>query len=131
MTINTKLSDRKENVMRKVNFQIEKESWDDMHEAGRWNPSLEVIFRDKTGNHRHKIESGYMDDLYAYRESDETYILSINDGLCYIGLDAFRGDERLGDVFLECHQVEEFVGKKGLDLAPHTIIRRLLPYLGY
>ena len=41
-------------------------------------PSLEVIFQGtKPGNHRHKIESGYMDDLYAYRESDETYILSI------------------------------------------------------
>ena len=117
--------------MRKVNFKLEKESWEEMHEAGRWNPSLEVIFRDKTGNHRHKIGSGYSDDIHAYREADETYILSTHSGLGYIGLDAFKGNERIGEVFIDSHQVEETVGKRGLDLAPHTIIRRLLPYLGY
>jgi len=55
--------------MRKVNYRLEKESWEDMHEAGRMNPSLEVIFRDKTGNHRQKIGAGHSDDIFAYREA--------------------------------------------------------------
>ena len=114
--------------MRKVNFRLEKESWEDMHEAGRMNPSLEVTFRDKTGNHKHKIGAGYSDDIYAYREAGETFILSQHFGLGYISLEIFKGDEQTGDVFIDSHQVDDAIGKKGLDLAPYTIIRRLMPY---
>ena len=47
----------------------------------------------------------------------------------YISLEIFKGDEQTGDIFIDSHQVEETVGKRGLDLAPHTIIRRLMPYM--
>jgi len=112
--------------MRRVSYKLKKESWDDMIEAGRLNPSLEIIFRDKKGSHKHKIGSGYSDDIYAYREAEETFILSLNEGLGYISLECFKGDEQTGDIFIESHEVENAVGKCGLDLAPHTIIRRLM-----
>jgi hypothetical protein len=115
--------------MRKVNFMLENESFEDMIEAGRMHPSLEIIFRDKTGNHKHKIGAGHSDDIYAYREAGETFILSQHFCLGYISLEIFKGDEQTGDIFIDSHQVEETVGKRGLGLAPHTIIRRLMPYM--
>jgi hypothetical protein len=114
--------------MRKVNYRIVRESFEDMIDAGRFHPSLEIIFRDKTGNHKHKIGAGHSDDIYVYREAGETFVLSQHFGLGYISMEVFQGDEQTGDIFIDSHQVEETVGRD--DLAPCTIIRRLMPYLG-
>ena len=114
--------------MRRVKFRLTKESFEDMIEAGRLHPSLEIIFRDKVGNHRHKIGAGHSDQIYAFREYGETFILSQNENLGYISLEIFKGHEQTGDIFIDSHQVEDTIGKS--DLAPCTIIRRLLPYMG-
>jgi hypothetical protein len=114
--------------MRKVNFNLEKETFEDMIEAGRMHPSLEIIFRDKTGTHRQKIGAGHSDEIYAYRESGETFILSQHEGLGYVSLEVFNGDEQTGDIFIDSHQVKDTLGRD--DLAPYTIIRRLMPYMG-
>ena len=113
--------------MRKVECTITKESFEDMAKAGRFNPSLEVTFRDKSGNHRHKISAGYSDEVYAFRQNGETYVLSRNAGLGYVGLEVFNGDDRTGEIFLEPHQVTEVLGRD--DLAPFTIVRRLQEWI--
>ena len=114
--------------MRKFNnYKICKESFDDMREAGRFNPSLEITFRDKKGSHIHKLGAGYSDDIHVYRQYDETYVLAQNTRLGYLGLEVFNGPDQTGDIFLEQHQVEETIGRD--DLEPFTIIRRLMPYL--
>jgi len=113
--------------MRKINFRLENESFEDMIEARRWQPSLEVIFRDKTGTHKHKIGAGHSDEVYAFQEAGETFILSQHFGLGYVSLEVFKGDEQSGDIFIDSHQVEETVGRD--DLEAYTIIRRLMPYL--
>ena len=78
--------------MRRVNnYKIQKESYDDMYDARRYNPSLEIVFTDKTGTHTHKIGAGLDDDLDVYREGPETYVLSRNFGLEYVGLEIFNG----------------------------------------
>ena len=113
--------------MRRVDYRIVKESYGGMIEAGRWHPSLEIIFRDKTGTHKHKIGAGHNDEIYAFREAGETFVFSQNERLGYISLAVFKGDEQTGDIFIDNHQVEEIVGRD--DLSPYTIIRRLMPHI--
>jgi len=113
--------------MRRVDCRIVKESYEDMIEAGRWHPSLEIIFRDKTGTHKHKIGAGDSDEVYAFREAGETFVFSQNISLGYISLEVFKGDEQTGDVFIDSHQVKEALGRD--DLAPPAIIRRLMPHI--
>ena len=111
--------------MRRVdNFEITKESFEDMMEAGRFNPCLEITFRDKLGIHTHKIGSGYSDDICVYREDGVTFVLTQNPGLGYIGIDAFEGEDKISELFLEDHHVAETLGRD--DLAPFTIIKRLM-----
>ena len=114
--------------MRKVKkYKVSKESFEDMCKAKRFNPSLEITFRDKNGIHHHKLSAGYDDDIYVYREHKETFILTQNPRLGYVGLEVFEGDTKSGDIFLEAHQVIEVLGRE--DLAPFTIVRRLEDYV--
>jgi hypothetical protein len=108
-------------------YTISKESLADMLKAKRFNPCLEITFRNKKGVHRHKLGAGYDDHIDVYREQQETFILTQNPRLGYIGLEVFAGDDKTGDIFLEAHQVLEALGKN--DLAPFTIIRRLSDYV--
>jgi len=111
--------------MRRIrNYSISKESTEDMIQAKRFNPGLEITFRDKSGIHTHKIGSGYSDDICVYRENGITFVLSQNTGLGYIGIDAFEGEDKISEIFLEDHQVVETLGSD--DLAPFTIIKRLM-----
>ena len=110
--------------MRKVNnYTIQKESFENMNNAGRWNPCLEITFRDRTGNHTHKLGAGHQDDIHVYREYGITFILTTNPYLGYVGLEVFEGSEQAGDLFLEYHNLVEVLGR--CDLAPFTMIRRL------
>ena len=114
--------------MRRVtNYTITKESVEDMLKAKRFNPCLEISFRDKSGRHRHKLGAGYSDDIHVYRELGETFILTHNSRLGYVGVEVFNGADLVGDIFLEGHQVTEILGRE--DLAPFTMIRRLSGYL--
>jgi len=114
-------------VKRITNVEIGKESFEDMHKAGRWNPSLEITFRDRGGSHTYKISAGYADEIHVYREAGITYVLARNTHLPYMGVEAFEGDEVVGDIYLQEGQVEEVLGRS--DLAPATIVRRLRDYL--
>jgi len=114
--------------MRRIStFTIDKESFDDMIQAGRFNPCLEITFRDKNGQHVHKLGVGYDDVLDVYREGLETYVLSSHCGLGYIGLEIFEGSERIGEMFVEGHEVKETLG--GENLAPFNIIKRLRRFI--
>jgi len=114
--------------MRKVaNYQITKESLKDMLEARRFNPCLEITFRDRKGKHIQKLYAGYEDDLDVYQDGEYTFVLSHNPLLGYIDLEVFNGEEQTGDIFLEPHQVIQVLGR--YDLAPCTIIRCLKDYV--
>lgn len=110
-------------MRRIIKYSISKEAFKDMCKARRFNPCLEITFRDKTGRHTHKLSAGYGDDIHVYREDKETFVLSQNTGLGYIGIEVFSGCEKIGDIFLEHHQVIEALGND--NLAQFTIIRRL------
>jgi len=115
--------------MRRVNhYTICKETVEDMAAAGRFNRSLEITFRDRNGVHTHKLSTGYEDDVHVYRESGQTFVLSLNDRLGYVGLEAFSGANPAGEIFLQGDQVTETLGRD--DLAPFTVIRRLIDLIG-
>ena len=115
-------------MTRVKNYSITKESTDEMIAAGRFNPSLEIIFRDRLGQHTHKLSAGYGDDIHVYREAGRTFVLSVNNRLGYIGMEAFEGSQPAGDIFLQGDQVIEILGRN--NLAPFTIIRRLMEFIG-
>ena len=114
--------------MRRINnYSITKESfWDMLHEK-RFNPCIEITFRDRSGKHTHKLSAGYGDELDIYRDGLETFILSTNSRLGYVGLEVFEGDEKIGSIFLESHQIKEVLGRE--DLAPFNAIKRLREHL--
>ena len=114
--------------MRRIsNFTIDKESFDDMVKSGRFNPALEITFRDRNGKHVHKLGVGYDDVLDVYREGAETYVLSSHCGIGYFGLVIFEGSEKLGEMFVEAHEVKETLGSE--NLAPFTIIKKLRKFI--
>lgn len=114
--------------MRKVkNYRIFNETTEEMIAAGRFNPSLKITFVDRSGRHTHNLASGYGDDIHVYRNADLTCVLSVNERLGYVGMEVFKGDDAVGDVFLQGDQVTETLGK--LELAPFTMIRRLMQYI--
>ena len=108
-------------------YTIERESVDDMIQAGRFNPCLEITFRDKNGKHTHKLGTGSKDSLYVFREGLETYVLSKNRGMGYIGLERFKGSEKIGEMFIEDYEIKETLGSE--ELAPFTIIKRLRGFI--
>ncbi|WP_083927818.1 hypothetical protein [Desulfobacter curvatus] len=56
--------------MRRIqNYSISKESTEDMIRAKRFNPSLEITFRDRSGQHKHKLSAGYGDDCVPRRQT--------------------------------------------------------------
>ena len=98
-----------------------------MRQSQRYNPAFEIRFRDRSGIHTHTLSAGYDDDLYVYREACETYVLSLNHRLGYVGLQIFDGGVVVGEIFLNYGQLEKTLGH--LDYAPYTIIRRLREYV--
>jgi len=114
--------------MRKViNYSISKEPIEDMIEGRRFHPCLQISFHDRQGVHTHKLGTGYQDDIHVYRDHRETFVLTQNCRLGYVGLEVFNGNETVGDIFLQGDEVTEILGRE--DLAPFTIIRRLREYV--
>jgi hypothetical protein len=114
-------------VKRVTRFSIAKESIEDMCRAKRFNPCLEITFRDRAGGHTHKLSAGHSDVLDVYRDGTETYVLSHNEGLGYFGLEVFEGAKITGDMFVESHQVKDILGNE--NLAPFNIIKRMREYI--
>ena len=83
-----------------TNYTIAKESMEDQFKYRRFNPGLEITFTDDKGIHKHKIASGYSDEITVFQDNGTTLVLSHNPHLGYVGLEAFQGDERINEVFL-------------------------------
>jgi hypothetical protein len=103
--------------MRKItNFEISKESIEDMCAAGRHNPCLEITYRDSRRKQTHKLKAGYDDDIHVYREGLVTFVLTENHRLGYVGLEAFDYSGHINSVFFQDYDE--------MELSPITKIRR-------
>lgn len=73
---------------------------------------------------------GSVDALFAFCDEKERryYLFAENPSLSTCSVEVFKFGEPtpVTTVFLQEHQVEEALGKQGLDYAPRTIIRKLL-----
>lgn len=114
--------------MNKVtHFIITNECLKDQLKARRYNPSLEITFRDKGGLHKHKISSGRADEIHVFRENGVTMVLSRNLRLKYAGLEAFQGGEKINDILLTGSELLAAFGEE--DLEPSRMIRVLKEWL--
>jgi hypothetical protein len=80
-----------------------------------------------SGEYTHKLSAGYCDDIDVYQDGSETYILSSNRSIGYIGLEVFEGPDKTSEMFVGSEQVEAVLGRD--DLAPFNAIKRLREYV--
>lgn len=114
--------------MRKIHsYRIQKEHILEMLQAKRHHQCLEITYRDRSGQHTHKLSAGYGDGLDVYREGPATLVLSRNDRHGYIGLEIFEGPDKTGEIFLQGDQVKETLGRE--DLAPSKAVNRLREHI--
>lgn len=87
-------------------------------------------YRDRSGKWNVELQCGTHDDVDVFREGCVTYVLTRNDRLGYVGVEGFENGKLEGDLFLQDSQaVNEVLGRRGLDLAPMTIVKRMREHL--
>ena len=108
-------------------YTITKESLEDQLKYRRFNPGLEITFTDDKGTHKHKIASGYADNISVFQDNGTTLVLSYNPRMGYAGLEVFQGDERINEVFLIGSEMLAAFGED--DLEPFKIVSILQEWL--
>jgi hypothetical protein len=78
-------------------YELDRETWDEQREAGRYHPATVVIWR----GHRHAIGAGSSDDVDLFEEGGELFVLSRHRGLSYAGLEVFRDGQLVRDTFTQ------------------------------
>jgi len=113
-----------------TNFTIDEENYESQLAASRYNPGLEVTFRDKRGAHTVPISAGYSDQITVYREKELTIVLSTNKGLCYAGVELFLHGKGTGELFLQTdYDIESVLGKNGLDKSSLWIAKTMANHI--
>lgn len=76
------------------------ESYAKQRAAGRYNPATELqYFTDKS--YTVTLEAGTSDELDVFNEGATIFVLSTNQGLGYVGMQAFEDGEQIGAVFID------------------------------
>ncbi len=141
--LTNKTSERRKE-MKTINPNIVRESNARQSAAGRYNPaSVALIYKDGR-RYSLVLPCGDSDEVYFWQEGNEVQCLCVNTRHDYCGLTVyllgetvnkfsekaqrFDGDET-GSVFLQAdHEIESALGRRGLDLSPGTIRKRLAEY---
>ncbi len=73
------------------------------------------------------IATGGYDRLRVFREGDDIVFLSMNTQLEYCGIEVYslKHETKLEDLFLRGEQINEVLGKRGLDQTDLGIVRKL------
>jgi hypothetical protein len=131
--------------MRTHSFTRQRETIEAQHEARRYNPAWEIVFR-PTGQKEKvtfTIGAGSRDSLELFRSkgnagfphTDLYLLVSTNRGLDYVGLEVYAWCDRenqwearedLGGFLQNDEQIEDILGPLGLDLQTHNIARRMI-----
>ena len=89
-----------------------------------------LMYTDKDGMHRVEVNAKDKDEIEVFRDGEATYVVSWNTRLGYVGLERFVGHEKTGEIFLQNSQdVEACLGRRGLDLTPMSMVKRLVEYV--
>jgi hypothetical protein len=114
------------------NVKIRLESEASRREGGRYNPASVALWDENCGRfacrHRLILSAGDSDSLEFYREGNEVIALSLNTRLGYCGIQVYDETmgEQIGELFVQTdYEIADILGRKGVDLAPMTIAKRL------
>jgi hypothetical protein len=109
--------------------------------AGHHNPHHNIVVTHNRKPVELECAAGSSDDVHVYRDGDRFYILSLNTRIGYVGLAVYDTEalgkledgkalDPTGEVFLQNDsEIIDALGKRGLDLSPSTITRRLAEFI--
>jgi hypothetical protein len=118
--------------MRKYNnYKFRRETYEKQSKARRFNPATELV----TPKGVFTLGCGESDAVHVFTENSLLYVVSLNTRYDYVGLEIFNPKDdidscnALNEIFLQgCEQIEDILGKRGLDLLPINIAKRLAQY---
>ena len=108
-------------------YKLESETWDEQRNAGRHNPAVVLATR----RHRFTLGAGDSDRIDVYREGAYLFVVTVNTGLGYAGIEVFglNTGEKEGEVFFQVdYEIDELLGPRGIDLHLRNIAKRLAYY---
>ena len=118
--------------------------------TANYNPHKNLVIHYRGKRYELECSAGSHDNVSVFREGKIVFVLSVNTGLPYVGLEEYNLDDdpkvrkgfagRFGEgdyeslepvasVFGQEQQVEELLGPRGTDLTDATMVRRLAEYL--
>lgn len=92
---------------------------------------LNTLTLEHKGNY-YSLHGGTRDTIYVFTESIGIYVLTVNKGLGYMGLNSYMAPESdpLNSLFLHNHQeINEHLGNKWEQMKAETIVKKLIQYL--
>lgn len=122
-----------------LQWRVADEGVDSQRRAGRFSPARELHWQERhrvPGTHRYEwreysciIGAGRSDEVDVERRVDtgRVYVLSVNRGLGYVGLEVLERGERVGGAFFQ-NDPAEILGRRWEDLRPRTLIQRMREY---
>lgn len=77
------------------------------------------------------LNAGTTDRIYAFKERNSLYVLTINYRHGYVGIDQIDTEDGgiVTSIFLQGCELEELVGYRWQLLNPETLLTRLIDYL--
>lgn len=118
-------------------YRLVSESFESQCKARRYNPATVLRMKHKGVKRRFVLGCGSNDNVTVLREGDLLFVVSVNHGLEYAGLEVFDLGEvpdedqhgPMGIAFLQAdYEIAEILGPRGVDLTPITIAKRLADY---
>lgn len=86
-------------------YELDRETWDEQREAGRYNPAPVIIWR----GHRYALGHGTADDVDYFEEGGALYVLARNVAIGYAGLEVYRTGEQIASTFTTFQEQEEYL----------------------
>lgn len=130
--------------MRSFDYRIATESWARADAAKRCNRGSLLVTYHQGKRCVAPLGCGDSDDVYAYKEGNEIYVISINRPLDYLGMEVFSLENmekskfdpsqktfemnavEQGNLFFQdTSHLHEILGPQTLDLHPRNIAKRL------
>lgn len=92
---------------------------------------INALILNHNSNNYH-LHGGTRDTIYVFTESIGIYVLTINKGLGYMGLNSYMSPEPdpINSLFLHNYlEISEYLGSKWEHMKAETIVKKLIQYL--
>lgn len=116
--------------MKRFNYEISRE----YKNSQNCNPSILLSGKWNRQNVEFFIDAGTSDDISAWYDKEQIYVLSQNRSRVYIGLQvfgthqAYEGLIELDNVFFQGDEVHSILGENWYELQDYTLRKRMMQY---